>query len=142
MKSLLLQIFTNREIISKRITRMWFSKEKIYTIALDILVVSNRTNLEKEIEEFIIEQFHTLDVEELYYTINNLFEELNKSIIRVSKTYIKKIIKESFKLEEKNSCYKLFKIELTNSKDGKCVYHDMKKEKYYTFIKTDFMKSC
>lgn len=134
---------TNREIISQRSTRMWFSKEEIHTKALDVLVVGNRANLEKEIEEFIIEQFHTLEVDELYYTINDLFEELNKSNVRVSKTYIKKIIKESFKLEEKNSCYKLFKIDLTNSKDGKWnVYYDMKKGRYYTFIKTDFIKSC
>jgi len=134
---------TNREIVSKRTTRMWFSKEEVHTKALDVLVGGNRTYSEKEIEEFIIEQLHTFEVEELYYTTNDLLEELNKSNVRVTKSYVKKIIEENFKLESKNSCYKLFRIDLSNAKDGNWkIYEEVRKGRYFTFKKADFIKQC
>lgn len=134
---------THREIKTKRTTRMWFTKEQIHTKALDVLVGGNRTYTEKELEAFIIEQFHTLEVDELYYSTSDLVEELNKVNIRVPKSYISTIISEHFKLESKNSCYKLYRLDLSNANTGNwSVYHDVKKGRYFTFKKEDFIKPC
>jgi hypothetical protein len=131
---------TNREITTKRTTRMWFTKEEIHTKALDVLIGGNKASIEKELEEFIIEQFHTLEVNELYYSTNDLFEELNKANYRVNKSYITKTINEHYKMVSKNSCYKLYKIDLTNANDNKWnVYHEMKKGRFFTFKKEDFI---
>lgn len=132
---------TKREISTKRTTRMWFTKEQIHTKALDVLIGGNKTYIEKDLEVFITDQFQTLEVNELYYSTNDLIEELNKANIRVSKSYLSKILTETLNLESKNSCYKLFKIDLTYSNDGKwSVYHEMKKGRYFTFKKEDFIK--
>lgn len=134
---------TNREIKTKRATRMWFTKEQIHTKALDVLVNGNKTYTEKELEDFIIEQFQTLEMDELCYSTNDLIEELNKANIRVTKSYISTIITEYFKLESKNSCYKLSRLDLSTANNGSwSVYQENRKGRFYTFRKEDFIKPC
>jgi hypothetical protein len=132
---------THREIQAERTTRMWFTKEQIYTPALDVLVRGNRTSIEKEIEEFIIEQFHTLELDELYYTTKDLHEQLNLANIRVGKNYVSKIITEKFKLEPKNSSYNFYSLDLSVMNQGKwSVYTENRKGRYYTFKRNEFIK--
>lgn len=132
---------THREIQAERTTRMWFTKEQIYTPALDVLVRGNRTSIEKEIEEFIIEQFHTLELEELYYTSKDLHEQLNLANIRVGKNYVSKIITEKFKLEPKNSSYNFYSLDLSVMNQEKwSVYTESRKGRYYTFKRNEFIK--
>ena len=122
---------------------MWFTREQIHTKALDFLVGGNRSYTEKELEEFIVEQFHTLEVNELYYSTNDLIEELNKANVRVSKSYISTIISEHFKLVSKNSCYKLYRLDLSNAEAGSwSVFEENRKGRFFTFKKQDFVKQC
>lgn len=131
---------TNRKIVTKRASRMWFTKEQIYTKALEVLVRGNRTSLEKEIEEFLIDEFSMLGKEELYYSISDLVEQLNKRNIRANNSYVSKILKDYFKLDSKNSSYKLYKMDYSNSLKGNfSVYSDTKSGRFYTFTKKDFI---
>ncbi|RXR24675.1 primase-helicase family protein [Flavobacterium stagni] len=132
---------THREIKTKRTTRMWFTKEQIHTKALDVLVKGNKTYTEKELESFIIDQFQTLELDELCYSANDLVEELNKANIRVAKSYITSVITEHFKLESKNSCYKLSRLDLSTANNGSwSVYQENRKGRFFTFRKEDFIK--
>jgi len=132
---------THRKIETPRTTRMWFTKEQIYTKALDILVRGNRTSIEKEIEEFLIDQFCTLELDELYYTTKDLHEQLNLANIRVGKNYVSKIITENFKLEPKNSSYNFYSLDLSTMNSGKwSVYTENRKGRFYTFKKEEFIK--
>ena len=131
---------THRKIETLRTTRMWFTKEQIYTKALDVLVRGNRTSIEKEIEEFLIDQFCTLELDELYYTTKDLHEQLNLANIRVGKNYVSKIISESFKLEPKNSSYNLYTLDLSNVGKKWSVYTENRKGRFYTFKREEFIK--
>ncbi|NBU81366.1 MAG: helicase [Flavobacteriaceae bacterium] len=132
---------THRKIETQRTTRMWFTKEQIYTKALDVLVRGNRTSIEKEIEEFLIDQFCTLELDELYYTTKDLHEQLNLANIRVGKNYVSKIITENFKLEPKNSSYNFYSLDLSTMNNGKwSVYTENRKGRFYTFKKEEFIK--
>lgn len=132
---------TNREITAKRVTRMWFTKEQIYTQALDVLVRGNKVSLVKEIEEFLIDEFSMLERVELYYSISDLVEQLNKRNLRVNNSYVSTILKSHFKLESKNSSYKLFKLDLSNNiNDNYSIYSENKMGRYFTFSKKDFSK--
>lgn len=132
---------SHRKIESQRTTRMWFTKEQIYTKALDVLVRGNRTSVEKEIEEFLIDQFYTLELDELYYTTKDLHEQLNLANIRVGKNYVSKIITENFKLEPKNSSYNFYSLDLSAMNNGKwSVYTENRKGRYYTFKRGEFIK--
>ena len=132
---------SHRKIVTQRTTRMWFTKEQIYTKALDVLVRGNRTSIEKEIEEFLIDQFCTLELDELYYTSKDLHEQLNLANIRVGKNYVSKIITENFKLEPKNSSYNFYSLDLSTMNSGKwSVYTENRKGRFYTFKKEEFIK--
>lgn len=132
---------THRKIETQRTTRMWFTKEQIYTKALDVLVRGNRTSIEKEIEEFLIDQFCTLELDELYYTTKDLHEQLNLANIRVEKNYVSKIITENFKLEPKNSSYNFYSLDLSTMNSGKwSVYTESRKGRFYTFKRDEFIK--
>jgi hypothetical protein len=132
---------THREIKTKRTTRMWFTKEQIYTKALDVLVKGNRTSIEKEIEEFLIDEFSTIGIDELYYSVSDLVHQLNRRNIKVNNSYVSKILKEHFKLESKNSSYKLYKIDLSNPlSENHSLYYETLKGRHYTFRKEDFIK--
>lgn len=132
---------SHRKIVTQRTTRMWFTKEQIYTKALDVLVRGNRTSIEKEIEEFLIDQFCTLELDELYYTTKDLHEQLNLANIRVGKNYVSKIITENFKLEPKNSSYNFYSLDLSTMNSGKwSVYTENRKGRFYTFKRDEFIK--
>ena len=132
---------THRKIETQRTTRMWFTKEQIYTKALDVLVRGNRTSIEKEIEEFLIDQFCTLELDELYYTTKDLHEQLNLANTRVGKNYVSKIITENFKLEPKNSSYNFYSLDLSTMNSGKwSVYTESRKGRFYTFKRDEFIK--
>ena len=132
---------SHRKIETQRTTRMWFTKEQIYTKALDVLVRGNRTSIEKEIEEFLIDQFCTLELDELYYTTKDLHEQLNLANIRVGKNYVSKIITENFKLEPKNSSYNFYSLDLSTMNSGKwSIYTENRKGRFYTFKKEEFIK--
>jgi Family of unknown function (DUF5906) len=132
---------THREIQTPRTTRMWFTTEQIYTKALDVLIRGNRNSIEKEIEEFIIDQLCTLELEELYYTTKDLHEQLNQANIRVGKSYVSKIIAENFKLVPKNSSYPFYSLDLSNMGTDKwSVYEEYRKGRFYTFKREDFIK--
>jgi hypothetical protein len=131
---------TNREITTKRASRMWFTKEQIYTKALGVLIRGNRSSLEQEMEEFLIDEFSMLGKEELYYSISDLVEHLNKRNIRANNSYVTKVLKNHFKLDSKNSSYKLYKMDYSNSQNGKFnVYSENKSGRFYTFQKRDFI---
>jgi hypothetical protein len=132
---------THREIQTKRTTRMWFTKEQIYTKALDVLVKGNRTSIEKEIEEFLIDEFSTIGIDELYYSVSDLVQQLNRRNIKVNNSYVSKILKEHFKKESKNSSYKLYKVDLSNPlSENHSLYYETLKGRHYTFKKEDFIK--
>jgi hypothetical protein len=134
-----LNFLTNREIKSKKSTRMWFTKEEIHTEALNKLVSGNKTSVEKEIQNFIIEQLDKFELNEIYYTSGELLEELKNNNIRASKTYVTKILKENFKLSSGNSCYKFYYLDLSQASQGNwSLYHETRKGRFYTFRKEDF----
>lgn len=132
---------TKREITTKRVTRMWFTKEQIHTKALDVLIRGNKISLVKEIEEFLIDEFSMLQKEELCYSISDLVEQLNKRNLRVNNSYVSSILKNHFKIESKNSSYKLYKIDYSSNINNQFgIYSESKTGRFYTFFKKDFIK--
>lgn len=133
---------THRNIVTKKTTRMWFTKEQIKTDALLKLIGGNRSSTEREIEDFLIDQFQTLEVETLYYSATDLMEELNKLNNKVQKSYVAKVLKDHFKLESTNSSYTLYKLDLFSGIGGKWkVYQEPRKGRFFTFKKEDFIKN-
>ncbi|MEE3999584.1 primase-helicase family protein [Tenacibaculum sp. FZY0031] len=134
-----LYFLSKRKIVSERKTRMWFTKQQIYTPALDKVVKGNKTYLSQEIKEIIIDDFIAFEVDILRYTATDLFEKLSKGV-RTSRSKISKSLKDDYKLEHFNGSYKKYFLTL-NTSQKTIVDFETKKGKYYEFLKSDFIDS-
>ena len=129
-----------RRIKSVKKTRMWFSKEQIFTEALSKLVRGNKTYLNKEIEEILIDDFVKYEREELKYSLSDLVEVLSKNNVRVSTSKISEVLKNYFELESKNGSYSKYHLSV-NPINNKYIVEGIKqKGRYFTFKKCDFIK--
>tara|TARA_R110001592_G_scaffold90485_2_gene266015 strand:- start:26085 stop:27281 length:1197 start_codon:yes stop_codon:yes gene_type:complete len=124
----------SRKIVSPNKTRMWFTKEQIYTPALKKLMKGNMSSVASEIECVLKEAFIKFEVEELKYTISDIVEFLLYSNITTTKTYVSKLLKDYFNLGNTNGSYTKFVINTSNS----AIEQVNSKGRYFTFKKSDF----
>lgn len=129
-----------RRIKSPKKTRMWFTKEQIFTEALTKLVKGNKTYLNKEIEEILIDDFIKYEVDELKYSLSDLVEILSKNNIRVSTSKISEVLKNYFNLASSNGSYTKYYLSLNPSSGDYFTNESKQKGRYFTFRKDDFIK--
>ena len=128
-----------REIVAKKVSRMWFSKEQIHTEALDVLMFGNRTTVEKELEELLKDEFSFFDVDTLCYTTKNLFDMLRSRGVNVSSSYIATVLKSKYNLAiEKNSSYKYYRSEIYNAANPVASGFTSERGRYYEFKRSVF----
>jgi len=131
---------SNREMGTTEKTRMWFSKEQIFTDALKVLIHGNKTTIEKEIEELILDELAFFEKEELCYTAQNIVEMLGKRNLKVTNNYVKTILNDKFNLVyEKNSSYQLYRSDYSTPE---FLDFTNQKGRYYRFTKDVFEKNC
>lgn len=132
-----MHFINTRKISSPRKTRMWFTKEQIYTEALEVLMNGNKTFLNKELEQILSDEFLQFDTDELKYSVGDLVEKLSRNNIRTSGFKISALLKKMYKLEPKNSTY--IKYHLAFSIGNKPIVEETNhKGRHFTFTKELF----
>lgn len=134
-----LYFLNNREIESERTTRMWFTKEQIYTPALDKVVKGNKTYLSQEIKEILIDDFVRFEVDVLRYTASDLLDKLLKSNIRTIRNKVSNTLRNDYGLTTKNGAYKKYHFSL-NQSQKKILDYETEKGRYFEFLKKDFIE--
>lgn len=129
-----------RKIQTDRQTRMWFTKEQIYTPALAKVVKGNKTFLSKEIKEILIDDFIAFEVDVLKYTSTDLLEKLLKGSIRTTRFKVSDSLKVDYGLETTNGTYKKYHFSI-NTNQKKIVDYETHKGRYYKFHKKDFIEN-
>jgi len=129
-----------RRIKSPKKTRMWFTKDQIFTEALSKLVKGNTTYLNKEIKEILIDAFIKYEVEELKYSLGDLVEILSKNNVRVSTSKVSEVLKNYFNLESKNGSYTKYYLSIQPISNELIVEPIQQKGRYFLFKKEDFIK--
>lgn len=132
---------SSRKIISPRKTRMWFSKEQIWTEALSKLVKGTKANLEKELLLIIEDHLEEYDLEEIKFTMTDVQNLVQESFYKVSHSQIKKIFVDKWKLEinKSSSYFRYSKSYLPGCNDW-AIDKENKKGRYFTFTR-EFIKS-
>lgn len=131
----------SRAITTKSTTRMWFEAEQLYTSALGNLKSGNRSYVEKELEEMLIDEFENSGEDELCYTAKNLVDMLKRNNVPTQSNYIVKLLKEKYKLKPINSSYKYFRTDILNPNDKKGTNYTPEKGRYYTFKRENFVSA-
>ncbi|REE24716.1 hypothetical protein DFQ09_10320 [Winogradskyella pacifica] len=129
-----------RKITTIRKSRMWFSKNEIFTDALYRLVNGNRSYLNKEIEQILIDDFVKFEVDELKYTSGDLVEKLNINNVRSTTFKVTESLRNQFNYESKNGSYYKYHLNYIANEKSHYVGKDNFKGRYFTFPKIDFIE--
>jgi hypothetical protein len=137
-----LHFLSTRTIKSENKTRMWFSREELFTDALYKVINSGQSKYEKEIRNLIIDQLLNFKLEEICLTPTDIIELLKKenNVYRITKTEITGIISDKWNYyPNEPDYYKRYSFILDN--DGNSMRQETGKTgRYYTFPKKDFIK--
>jgi hypothetical protein len=133
-----LHFLNTRKIKTERLTRMWFTKEQIYTPALDKVVKGNKTYLSQEIKEILIDDFVAFEVDVLRYTASDLLRKLIESNIRTIRNKVSSTLKLDYGIEPKNGSYNKYFSSLSLDQKS-IVSYETKKGRYFEFKKKDFI---
>ena len=129
----------SRNISTIPTSRMWFNSEQLYTQALGNLINGNRSYVEKELYELLIDEFENSGQDELCYTAKNLLDMLKRNNVIAQSNYIIKLLKEKYKLKPTNSSYKYYRTEILNPYDKTGANYTIEKGRFYTFKKENFI---
>lgn len=133
-----LYFINTRLIESKRLTRMWFTKQQIYTPALDKVVKGNKTYLSQEIREIIIDDFVSFEVDVLRFTASDLLKRLLESNVRTIRNKVSSTIKLDYGIESYNGSYKKYFLS-KNMQQKTIVSYETQRGRYFEFKKEDFL---
>lgn len=130
-----LYFLSKREMSTEKKSRMWFTKEQIYTEALGRLKKGNQTQLEKEIRILISEQMNAFGLEEISYTVTDLFD-LCRVSLKTNKTQIGEALRKRFEMKpvKTPSTYKVYYLSGIDG-DNPVLCSNVKKGRFYTFHK-------
>ncbi len=126
-----LRYLIQRPFSSQKQTRMWFTDSEIRTKALQKLVWKNNNKLESKIIELLFEFFESTEEKEIQVIPQDIFIMLGK----FSKSHywtvndIRKLLKESWKLEPQNNSLAYIKYDIDYSGS---FYQQNKTGRYFT----------
>lgn len=131
-----LYFLKTREIKSQKETRMWFTREQLYTEALQKLINGSTSRLEREIKELIVDDLITFNLDEIFFPLKDIISRLKDVNVRANQTQVKEIFTKWRKKPTENPVkYKSYFMsqisgvpEIT-TKTGRC----------FTFKKDEFL---
>ena len=116
-------------------TRFWFPDKVYLTDAFQAVVDKTKSNIEKDLEDFLNDRFIEVGAAELNYTLTDLTEELSKTGIKYPGPKIKELLAETYKITPGASLRYTF-----YSKDDKGeVQQEQRKGRYCTFYREDWI---
>ncbi len=128
---------SKRKIASERNTRMWFTREQLYTDALQKVINKSTSRLEREMTEIIIDELTIFDLIELQLTPKDMVQRLNDNNFRASSTQIIEVFRKWRKEpSEKSVRYNSYSID--QSSGIKEIYKRV--GRCYSFQKNEFLK--
>lgn len=135
-----MDFINTRSITSNKRSRMWFTKEQIHTLALDVLMKGNKTYVSRELEQILMDEFDKFETEELKYSVGDLVEKLAKNNIRVSSFKISEVLKKQYGMESSNSTYTKYHLAISPITNKSMIEELGYKGRHFTFTKDMFEK--
>lgn len=88
-----------RNPTTKEESRMWFSPSLIRTEALEKIIRCNRSRIELDMAELLIDIMDTMQVDVVDFCINDLLALFNYSMVKVERHQVRNVLQQYWKLE-------------------------------------------
>lgn len=128
-------LLQERELTSEKKSRMWFTAEQICTTALKKVKSQYHNKIEMELYDLIKEIIELKDLDSFKFTNTNAKALLDRAGFKVSRSAIRKILEDSWKLKQhdNSSNYRTYLMDSS----GFLVEMPAEKGRYYTVQKED-----
>jgi hypothetical protein len=100
-----LYFLRNRDLSTKKESRMWFRYDLLITDALRKIITHNRGKVENEMLTVISELMQIQGTEEYQFSVNDLFDMVRRSAISTDASQIRKILQDKWQLQPKPPTY-------------------------------------
>lgn len=129
-----------RKISTENTTRMWFTREQLFTEALRKVINCGASKLEKEIRNLLIDLFHVFEVDNLKLTPRDIIQLLKtENNVTAQSTDVIEVInnKWGFRPEKESKSYRRLSLKYDN--EGNLEKSDFGATgRFYTFEKDKF----
>lgn len=129
-----LHYLLHRKLTTSKSSRMWFTPEQIYTPALQRVKSYSINKVELELFETIKEIMESRELTEFCLTNTHAKKLLERSGLTVSRSYVRKILEEDWKLKQypNASNFTAYQYDSTGS-----IFEKEEKGRYYKIIQQD-----
>jgi hypothetical protein len=100
-----LHFLLNRELNTKKESRMWFRHDLLITDALRRIITHNRGKVENEMIHIITDLMQIQQAEEYQFSVNDLFDMVRRTAISTDTNQIRKILQDKWQLQPKPPTY-------------------------------------
>ncbi|MGB5981421.1 MAG: primase-helicase family protein [Nonlabens sp.] len=110
-------LLENRNIVTPKTSRMWFTKEQIHTEALEKLIKGTTSSLLREILEVLKDLFVISESDQLSYGGRDLVLVLKENGVNTTTRKINDTLRNKLKVEYKNGSYEKFTVKFNASNE-------------------------
>lgn len=89
----------HRNLTTKEESRMWFAPSLIRTEALEKIIRCNRSRIELDMAELLLDIMDTMQVNVVDFCINDLLALFNYSMVKVERHQVRNVLQQCWKLE-------------------------------------------
>ena len=89
----------HRNLTTKEESRMWFSPSLIRTEALEKIIRCNRSRIELDMTELLLDIMDTMQVDVVDFCINDLLALFNYSMVKMERHQVRNVLQQYWKLE-------------------------------------------
>jgi hypothetical protein len=137
-----LSLLLNRELSTRKESRMWFRHDLLITDALRRIITHNRGKAENEMIHIISDLIQIQEIEEYQFSVNDLFDMVRRTAISTDTNQIRKILQDKWRLQPKPPTYYTAQIFGCN---GEILSQPGKTARVYSISKTqlnEIMSEC
>ena len=94
-----LHFLQHRQLSTEKESRMWFAPSLIRTEALEKIIRCNRSRIELDMAELLLDIMDTMQVDVVDFCINDLLALFNYSMVKMERHQVRNVLQQYWKLE-------------------------------------------
>ena len=132
----------HRDMTTKEESRMWFSPALIRTEALEKIIRCNRSRVETDMAELLLDIMDTMRVDVVDFCINDLLMLFNYSMVKMERHQVRNVLQQCWKLEPAPNALSYVTYQVSVLPGEKYALSPKKVGRFYTVTRENLKNYC
>ena len=132
----------HRTLTTKEESRMWFSPALIHTEALEKIKRCNRSRVETDMAELLLDIMDTMRVDVMDFCINDLLMLFNYSMVKMERHQVRNVLQQCWKLEPAPNALSYVTYQVSVLPGEKYTLSPKKVGRFYTVTRENLKNYC